>query len=131
MDFLKKYKPKHYNNYLHIVDKEIDKLKNKNVHFWLKSLKDKDIFVLNKTVKNIITNNSLYFEESTILMTFLIRLFMLELQIDVDSISLSNKELKKIIKRFFLIINKEMNIRKNFENDNNDVYTLIKDIYVL
>ena len=66
MDFLKKYKPKHYNNYLHIVDKELDKLKNKNVHFWLKSLKDKDIFVLNKTVKNIITNNSLYFEESTI-----------------------------------------------------------------
>ena len=56
---------------------------------------------------------------------------MLELQIDVDSISLSNKELKKIIKRFFLIINKEMNIRKNFENDSNDVYTLIKDIYVL
>lgn len=131
MEFLKKYQPKHYKNYISRVDDYLSRYTKdySGIDSWVKSLAKKDVVSLNKSMRYLLRNNKVYFEESAILMTMIIRLFMIELDVDGNSIKLSNKELKKLVWRFDRVIREELEYRMSIKGNrkNKNSYTLLKD----
>lgn len=125
MEFLKKYKPKHYSNYIDRVDKYIKT--HKSIHSMVKSLGLKDIEYLIKSVKFVYSNNPIYFEESAILITILIRMFILELDIDEHQIELKDSDIMKLIYRFDGIIKNEYAVRKEIIEPSEKKYSLLID----
>ena len=68
-----------------------------------------------------------YFEESCKLITVLIRLFILELDVDTDTIKLSNNQIISLINRFEHIIKWEYSYRNDIKDERIE-YTLLKDV---
>ena len=95
MEFITKYTPKHYKSYVSVADKIVDK--HTDLHKWVKSLGTKDILIWLKSIAHLENNSLGFFEESSIVITLVIRLFCLEL--DIESAQLTNKEITKLIQR--------------------------------
>ena len=134
MEFLNKYEPKHYSNYIEVVDNYFCKnyMNKDSFNDWVKSLKERDIITLNKTMNFMIKNDEKYFEECAKLLTLIIRLFMLELDRNYNSIQLNNKEIKKIVYRFKKIIQTELVFRKTntiLDLKEPKPYSLLSDMY--
>lgn len=122
MDFLKKYNSKHYKHYLPIIDKKIGMYQN--IHLFIKSLGTNDILFWLKYVALIEEKNVPFFEECTVLVTLVIRLFILEL--DIEDVQLSNNEIIKLLKRFKKSLKIELSYRKDII-ETTPKYTIIKD----
>lgn len=123
MEILKKYTPKHYNSYLSIVNKIIGDYVD--LHKWIKSLGTNDLLVWLKSIANIENNNNTFFEESSIVITLVIKMFCLEL--DVDHVNITNREIRKLILRLKFALKTELAYRKNVL-DKTPTYTILKDI---
>lgn len=121
-DFLKKYDPKHYKHYLYIINKKIGEYQN--VHKYIKSLGTQDILFWLKSLDIIEEKSISFFEQCTVLVTLVIRLFILEL--DIEDVQLTNKEIIKLIKRYRKALKIELSYRKDVI-DTTPTYTLLKD----
>lgn len=122
IEYLKTYNPKHYDYFLPVVNKIIgDKL---DIHKFIKSLGTNDILIWLKSISHIKKNNLGFFEESCVLTTLVIRLFVLEL--DIEDVKLTNKEIMKLIERFETSLKIELAYRKD-TLDSTPTYTIIKD----
>lgn len=125
MNIIKKYKPKHYDNYYKKVIKITGKYKD--INGWLKYLSIDDMLVWLKTLMNAEKDNSLYLEENFIFITLVIYLFILELDVEENGIKLTNKEIINLIKRFEFCLNAEYSYRTNITNERLK-YTLLKNL---
>ena len=123
MEFLKKYDPKHYKIYLPIVNKVIGD--HTDLHRWIKSLGTNDILIWLKSIALLEQESHAFFEECTILVTLVIRLFCLEL--DIDYVELKNAEITKFLERLKSSLKKELAYRKDVI-DTTPTFTLLKDI---
>jgi hypothetical protein len=122
VEILKKYKPKHYDYFIPIINKIIgDYL---DVHKYIKSLGTEEILAWLKSVKHIEQKNMAFFEECGILITLVIRLFILEL--DIEDVKLTNNDIIKLIERFDKSLKTEIAYRKD-ALDSTPKYTIIKD----
>jgi len=108
-EFLKKYNPKHYKYYLSIVNNRIGK--NGNLNTFIKSLGTSDILVWLKSISLIRESYVSFFEESCILVTFVIRMFCVEL--DIETVELKDSEIIKLIERFEKALKMELGYRKD------------------
>lgn len=123
MEFLKIYKPKHYDYFLPIAEKIINK--KDDLNSWIRSLDTEVISIWLKTYKHLEKNNTTFFEESAIFVTVIIRLFMIELDVN-DDIKLSNKEIIKLINRFNFALKTELVYRKDMIKKT-PKYSIIQD----
>ncbi len=92
MNFIKNYNSRHYGYFL----KKIKFLMEKNidVNKWIKSLNDNKLKYWIYVIMSFENNNSDHYEEISILLTTIIRLFILELEIDTNQIKLKNIDIK-------------------------------------
>jgi len=123
MEFLKKYNPQHYTYYLSKVEKIIDN--HTDLNKWVKHLGTDDLLVWSKVYNHFNLNTPEFYEESALLITLVIRLFMLELDVE-NRLKLNNQQIKKLLVRFQYAIEMEYAIRKA-EKKVNIKYSLIKD----
>lgn len=131
MRFLKKYTPLHYKMYLDNVDYYLNKNKkyNDDINMWIKELDNSHLIFLSKSMSYLLNNSRLFFEESAIIMTLIIKLFMIELDLETQEIKLTINDLKKLILRFDKILKFELQLRMNKSTEyRNIIYTLVKDI---
>lgn len=134
-DFLKKYTPKKYEESIPAVElyiRDDNNAYDKSLDNWISNLTNKDIIALNKTMNYLVSNDSKYFEEVCVMVTMIIRLFMIELDLGKQGVKLTNIQIMKIIKRFMKILTIEMQRRMDMDEKikkGEDLhYTLLKDI---
>jgi len=123
MKFLIKYNSHHYSFYLTLAEKIIDN--HTDLNKWVKDLGTDDLLIWSKTYNHLMNNESAFYQESALLVTLVIRLFILELDVD-NQIELSNYQIKKLLKRFQYAIEMEYAIRKS-EKNVKIKYSLITD----
>ena len=123
MEFITKYTPKHYKSYVSVADKIVDK--HTDLHKWVKSLGIKDILIWLKSIAHLENNSLGFFEESSIVITLVIRLFCLEL--DIESAQLTNKEITKLIQRVKYSLRTELAYRKD-TLEKTPVFSILKDM---
>ena len=122
MNFIKKYTPTHYNHFIKKANKIIGKYNNTNE--LIINSNDNELFIWFKTIKYLNNDKDIYFEECSILLTLIIRLFILELDIDDNKIELTNNKIIELIQKFENIIKIECGYRKNI-NVNKTNYSLL------
>jgi hypothetical protein len=122
IEFLKKYAPKHYNHYLPVIINKIGE--QRDIHKFIKNLGSNDILIWLKAVSVLEKNSISHFEESTIVITLVIRLFILEL--DITDAKLTNKEIIKLVKRFKKSLTTELAYRKDIITKT-PKYSILKD----
>lgn len=134
-DFLKKYSPKKYEESIPAVElyiRDDNNAYDMSLDDWISNLTNKDIIALNKTMNYLVSNDSKYFEEVCVMVTMIIRLFMIELDLGKQGVKLTNIQIMKIIKRFMKILTIEMQRRMDMDEKikkGEDLhYTLLKDI---
>lgn len=127
MDIIKKYKPEHYDSYQKKITKIVGE--HRDINTWLRHLGLSDMMIWLKTLLNTKKDHPLYLEENFIFITLIIRLFVLELDIDENKIKLSNDEILKLIQRFEHSINTEYAYRTNVIDDR-DKHTLLVDVEI-
>ena len=120
------YQPRHYKHYLEKCEKIIGKATD--VNGWIRNLPMKDNLIWIKLVKNLNNNNKRFWEESAVLITLTITLFMLELEIENNEIELTNKDISNILVRFDKIVKLEYAYKKGIITRNGYIHTLLKDI---
>ena len=125
MEILKKYKPLHYEYYLSKIDKYLGN--HDNVESWIKEMGEADLLVWLQILHHLKSNNMVYFEQSSKLLTLLIRLFMLELNAEIDKIELTNSQIKSLVNRFEHIVTWEYGYRCEIKKERIE-YTLLKDV---
>lgn len=124
MTSIKYYNSDHYDFFL---EKANILIKNYNdVDSWVRNLTDEELVVWLKTLKKLKKNDLEYFQETSIFLTVIIRLFILELDVQTK-IKLTNNQILRIIKRFEYVISMEYGYRKRYFNGTNK-YTLLKDL---
>lgn len=124
VEFIKRYSPKHYTFYLNVAEKHIGDCNS--INQWIKTLDDIELTIW---VCNFFTfehNNDNYYEENSILLTIIIRFFILELDIDHNDILLKNSEIKKITLKCKHILYREYSNRNNIDKYLNEEYSLLK-----
>jgi hypothetical protein len=109
MEIIKKYKPKHYDTFLPVVNKMLGD--NNNLHEWVKNLENRDIIVWLICIEHCEKEMMVFFHEIAILLTLVIRLVCIEL--DVETINLKNKEIKELIFRLKSVLQTELKFRNN------------------
>ena len=125
MDIIKKYKPEHYEFFQKKI--EIILSGHKNIDSWVCELKSYEIIFWIKILRDLFDNNPYFIEEYYITITLIIKLFMLELDVETKTIKLKNNEIKKLIKRFYKIICSEyLHKTKVKVKDSNSEFTLLK-----
>lgn len=123
MEFLKKYTPKHYKSYLSIIAKIIGD--HTDIHKWVKSLGTNDILIWLKSIAHLENNSVGCFEECSIVISLVIKLFCMEL--DIEDAKLSNKEITKFVQRFKTALRTELAYRKEVI-DKTPIFTILKDV---
>lgn len=123
MEFIKKYTPSHYNHFLKKSEGFISEYKS--IDRWVRTRNDSTIIKWIRTINLFENNNDEYFEEMSILLTMIIRFFMIELDNDYNQIRLKNKEIKKISKHFKHIIYSEYAYRNGISDIKTLKYTLL------
>lgn len=125
MESVKKYTPDHYEHYLDKVDELLEG--HRNIDSWTRGLSDENILIWMSALRRVKINDPIYFQEIAIVLTLLIRLFVLEL--DISTIfELKNSEIQKLVNRFDYILKREFAFRKQIISSNKKKYTLLKDI---
>ena len=125
MNFLKNFNPHHYEYYLNIS--ETIRKESSDIDEWVRNLGIEDLTIILRTIKQTKLDNIIYFEESAIMMTLIIKLFICELNIETNQVLLNNIELKKIFDRFEKSVKKEYGIRKDIKIRNKKPYSLLKN----
>ena len=123
MEFIKKYTPSHYNHFLKKSEGFIDGYKS--IDKWVRTRNDSTITKWIRTINLFETNNDEYFEEMSVLLTLIIKFFMIELDIDEDQIKLKNSDIKKIAKNFKHIIYLEYSFRNGISDIKKLKYSLL------
>ena len=124
MKFIKNYNSHHYTYYFKKIEQLIDK--NKDINEWIKSLKDDKLNYWIYVIMSFEKNNTEYYEEISILITIVIRLFILELEIDGDQIKLKNSEIKKLVDKLKHSLYVEYSNRNKISTFVNKEYSLLK-----
>ena len=125
MNYIVDYQPTHYKFYLKKCEKILDN--SNDIDTWIKTISLKHNIVWIKAIKNLKKNVSNFNEESSILITLVICLFMLELDIENNEIKLSNTEIKKLLLRFEQIVRLEYGYKRELLPREGHKHTLLKD----
>jgi hypothetical protein len=123
MNFIKNYNSQHYRYFL----KKIKFLMGKNidVNKWIKSLNDNHLKYWIYVIMSFENNNSDHYEEISILLTTIIRLFILELEIDTNQIKLKNKDIKRLVTKLKYSLYREYSNRNNITKFSDEEYSLL------
>lgn len=124
MKILKKYKPEHYKYYSDKVNGIISQ--TCDISKWVKKQSKTKLEIWIKKIDIINVDSDEYFEDIAIVISLIIRLFILELGLKEDKIELKNSEIEKLINRFEYIIKLEYAF-KNKLIKRRKKYTLLKD----
>ena len=128
MRFIKKFSQKHYKVYLDTIGKYVDPYPS--INEWVKSFSEKEldiwIGVVNLFEKDDEKEYEEYYEEYSIMLTILIKYFIIELDIEEDSITLKNSQLKKLVLNFKYILYREYSNRNEIMEYMNEEYVLLK-----
>jgi len=123
MKFIKFYTPNHYNCFLKKSEQFIDDFND--IDKWVKTRNDSTIVKWVRLIILFETNNTEYYEEMSILLTHIIKFFIIELDIDNNQIKLKNSEILKIFKKFKNIIYLEYAFRNGITEIKTPKYSLL------
>lgn len=126
MEYIADYQPKHYSYFLKKCEKLIEECKD--IDCWAKNITEDDNILWIKTVKSFKNDLPEFAFESSMLITLVIALFILELDVQDNQVELTNSEIEKLILRFEKIMRKEFGYKHLKINRNGHTYTLLKDI---
>lgn len=124
MEFIKKYNPKHYNYYLKKAEGYMNEYTTINA--WIKNLYDEELVIWICNLTMLENDDSNYYEENSILLTILIKIFITELDVETDKIGLKNSEIEKLVLKFKHILSREYSNRKKIGVYKNEKYSLLK-----
>lgn len=124
MDFIRKFNKKHYDYYIHKIDTYIDG--SKDVDKWIKKISDNELIVWVRTIKYVELNNRDYYMEMSMLLTIIIKFFIIELDINEMGVNLKNTDIEKLFKNFKHILYTEYSNRNNIGKFKIENYSLIK-----
>ena len=99
--------------------------KNIDVNKWIKSLNDNKLKYWIYVIMSFENNNSDHYEEISILLTTIIRLFILELEIDTNQIKLKNKDIKRLVTKLKYSLYREYSNRNNITKFSDEEYSLL------
>lgn len=123
MKFIKKYTPIHYN---HFSDKAEEYIGEYNdIDKWIKGRNNQTIIKWVRLINLFENNNEEYYEEYCIMLTMMIKFFVIELDIDDDVIKLKNSEIFKISKKFKHAFYSEYAIRSGIKEINPIKHSLL------
>lgn len=123
MEFIKKYNPSHYRYYLNRIDSYVGK--HKDINGWIKSLSNDELIMWTSIVILSEKNVDEYYEEISILLTLIIRFFIIELDID-QNIKLKNSKILSLIKNFKKSVFREYSNRYDIDDFYEETYTILK-----
>jgi hypothetical protein len=99
--------------------------KNIDVNKWIKSLNDNHLKYWIYVIMSFENNNSDHYEEISILLTTIIRLFILELEIDTNQIKLKNSDIKRLATKVKYSLYREYSNRNNITKFSDEEYSLL------
>lgn len=125
MKFVSRYKPSHYEFFLKTANKLIGN--HTDIDSWVKSYTTEQLKVVLRVIDYLKIGNKLYLEECSKFITVSIRLFILELDLDTESVSLDDDKIINIVNRMETIIKSEYAYKSGFIKYIDRNYTLLSD----
>ena len=124
MRFVKTFDQRHYKVYLGKIDDFTNGYTN--VNNWVKNFGDQELNVWIQLINLLEEDSKEYYEEFSILLTILIKFFIIELDIEEEGVKLKNSQLEKIIMDFKYILYREYSNRNGIEDYIEEEYILLK-----
>ena len=124
MGFVKKFNQKHYKVYLEKIEEFINGFSN--IDEWIKNFGNKELENWIRVIHLYEANSDEYYEEFSILLTILIKFFIIELDIEDNGIKLKDSQIEKMIFNFKYALYREYSNRYDVEEHIDEEYILLK-----
>lgn len=124
MRFIKKFDQNHYKVYLSKINLYVRDMIT--IDEYVKSLSDRELKIWIALIEIFEFDDKEYYEEMSMLLTIIIRFFIIELNVDLNKIELKNSQINKIFLNFKYIIYREYSNRNNISNYKKEVYYLLR-----